>query len=213
MPKRIAIITTGRADYGLLVPVLKAATESPDLVPAVYVTGAHLSQRHGRTIDRIEADGWDIAARIETEPSDDTRAPEHAERLMADKTARAVAGFATAFAEHRPDVCVLLGDRFETLGAAVAASASGVPIAHIHGGEISTGALDNQFRYAITALANLHCVATAKARDRLVAMGESPEAVIRPGPRGSTRSRRSSRCRATRSAARLGSRMTLPSCS
>jgi UDP-N-acetylglucosamine 2-epimerase (non-hydrolysing) len=168
MPRRVAIITTGRADYGLLIPVLKVATESPDLAPAVYATGAHLSRRHGRTIDRIDADGWDIAARIETEPSDDTRAPEPAERSMAEKTACAVAGFATAFAEHRPDVCVLLGDRFETLGAAVAASASGVlDRPHPWRGDFSTGALDNQFRYAITALANLHCVATAKARDRL----------------------------------------------
>lgn len=181
MPRRVAIITTGRADYGLLVPVLKAATESPALDPAVYATGAHLSRRHGMTVGRIEDDGWDIAARIETEPSDGTN---KAELPMADKIARAVAGFSGAFRAHKPDICLLLGDRFETLAAAVAAAASGIPIAHIHGGEISTGALDNQFRFAITALANLHCVATTRARDRLIAMGESPQSVIHTGAPG-----------------------------
>ena len=174
--RRIAVVTSGRADYGLLRPVLAALAVQPGTALIVHATGAHLSARHGMTIDRIRTEGWDAIETVETET--------HPDRPMADKVAAGVAGFAAAFAEHRPDVCVLLGDRFETMSAAVASSTSGVPIAHIHGGEISTGALDNQFRYAITALANLHCVATAKARDRLIAMGESPEAVIRTGAPG-----------------------------
>jgi UDP-hydrolysing UDP-N-acetyl-D-glucosamine 2-epimerase len=174
--RTIAVVTTGRADYGLLVPVLRAARENPELEPAVYATGAHLSERHGRTVDRIEADEWEIAARVETEGDRD--------RPVHEKIALAVRGFGDAFAQHRPDVCVLLGDRFETIAAALAAASTGTPIAHIHGGEISTGAIDNQYRYAITALASLHCVATERTRDRLVAMGEDPRAVVRTGAPG-----------------------------
>ncbi len=187
MPRRLAIVTTGRADYGILVPVLRAADAHPGLAPEVYATGAHLSRPHGHTIDRIEADAWTIGARVHSEPLDgEGNPPGHPDAAddMPRKTARAVTGFAEAFIARRPDVCVLLGDRFETLAAAVAAATAGVPIAHLHGGEITTGAIDNQFRYAITALANLHCVATAKARDRLIAMGESPDAVIRTGAPG-----------------------------
>ena len=178
-PRRVAVVTSGRADYGLLRPVLLALEGSPHATPTVIATGAHLSEAHGGTIDRIRADGWDAIETVETETGETGHGS-----ALASRIARGVAGFGARFSETRPDVCLLLGDRFETLAAAVAASSSGVLIAHIHGGEITTGAIDNQFRYAITALANLHCVATAKARDRLVAMGESPEAVIRTGAPG-----------------------------
>ena len=177
VPRTVAVVTTGRADYWLLVPVLRALDAIRDTVTMVYATGTHLSEQHGRTVERIEADGWHIAERILSEPG-------VGDAPMAEKMARCATGFARAFHDSPPDTCVLLGDRFETLAAATAASASGIPICHIHGGELSTGALDNQFRYAITALANLHCVATAKARDRLIAMGESPDAVIRTGAPG-----------------------------
>lgn len=176
-PRQIAVVTTGRADYGILLPVLRALDADPRTTPAVYATGTHLSGFSRHAVNPIESDGWRIDALVFSEPKS-------GDRTMADKVARCTAGFGDAFAENHPDVSLLLGDRFETLAAAVASSASGIPIAHIHGGELSTGALDNQFRYAITALASLHCVATAKSRDRLIAMGESPEAVIRTGAPG-----------------------------
>ncbi len=187
MPRSLAIVTTGRADYGILVPVLRAADAHPGLAPEVYATGAHLSRAHGHTIDRIEAGAWTIGARVHSEPVDSEGGPPgHPDTAddMPRKTARAVVGFAEAFIARRPDVCVLLGDRFETLAAAVAAATAGIPIAHLHGGEITTGAIDNQFRYAITALANLHCVATPLARERLLAMGEAPDTVVRTGAPG-----------------------------
>ena len=170
-PRRIAVVTTGRADYGILSPVLRALDARPDTAPVICATGAHLSQRLGRTIDTIRADGWCEIQEIPSE-ADDRDLP------TAAKIARATAGFVDAFTDHRPDLCLLLGDRFETLAAATAAAASGVPIAHIHGGEVTLGALDNQFRYAITALANLHCTATELSRRRLIAMGEPDHTVI-----------------------------------
>ena len=174
------MVTTGRADYGLLIPVLRALERHPGTTPIVYATGAHLSERHGMTIDRVRADGWDQIETVETESTRDQDMPS--------RIARGVGGFGDAFTSRRgpdaPDVVALLGDRFETLAAAVAASAAGIPIAHIHGGETTTGALDNQFRYAITALANLHCVATKRARDRLIAMGEATETLIHTGAPG-----------------------------
>lgn len=176
-PRRIAAVTTGRADYGILTPVLRALDARPDTAPVIYATGAHLSQRLGRTIDTIRADGWTEIQEIPSEAGD-------RDLPTAAKLARATAGFADAFTNHRPDLCLLLGDRFETLAAATAAAASGVPIAHIHGGEVTLGALDNQFRYAISALANLHCTATDLSRRRLIAMSEPDHTVIHTGAPG-----------------------------
>lgn len=175
--RRIAVVTTGRADFGLLAPVVRAARLRDDLDPAWYITGAHLAPEHGLTVDHIERADWPIAARVPVPAGDHPGA-------MGESIAAGVAGFTDAFIAHRPDAVLLLGDRFETLAAAVAAFASGIPVAHLHGGEISTGAADNQFRYAITALASLHLVATDLARRRLVAMGEPPDRVIRVGAPG-----------------------------
>lgn len=177
VPKKIAVVTTGRADFGLLAPVVRAARLRDDLDPAFYITGAHLAPEHGLTVESIEREGWPIAARVPMPAGDHPGA-------MGESIAAGVAGFTGAFLAHRPQVVLLLGDRFETLAAAVAAFASGVPIAHLHGGEISLGAADNQFRYAITALASLHLVATDRARRRLIAMGEAPDRVLRVGAPG-----------------------------
>lgn len=183
-PRSVAVVTTGRADYGILNPVLAALDANPGTLPSVYATGAHLSERHGMTIRGIRSDGWPVAAEIPTEPGLSEPDQECPTPPMAAGLAHAAAGFADAFSERHPDICLLLGDRFETLAAATAAAASGVPIAHIHGGEITLGALDNQFRFAITALANLHCAATDLSRRRLIAMGEPEPSVILTGAPG-----------------------------
>lgn len=176
-PRRIAVLTTGRADYGLLIPVLRAAADRDDLALGLYVTGAHLSAIHGSTVDRIEADGWPIEARVPIPSGDHPGA-------MGKAIGRGVSGFTGALMANEPDAVLVLGDRFETISAALAASACGVPIAHLHGGELTAGAVDNQFRYAITALAQLHLVATERSRRRLVAMGEDESRVVRTGAPG-----------------------------
>lgn len=175
--RRIAVVTTGRADYGLLTPVMREAAGRDDLDASFYVTGAHLCPSHGMTVTAIEADGWAIGARVSM-PSGDHPGS------MGEAIGRGVSGFTGAFISCEPDAVLVLGDRFETLAAAVAASACGVPIVHLHGGEVSTGAVDNQFRYAISVLAQLHLVATERARARLVAMGEDPACVVRVGAPG-----------------------------
>ncbi|HHN77234.1 MAG TPA: UDP-N-acetylglucosamine 2-epimerase (hydrolyzing), partial [Phycisphaerales bacterium] len=125
----------------------------------------------------LEADGWTIGGRVPTASGDGPGA-------MGAAIAEGVSGFTGVFLAGEPDAVLLLGDRFETLAAAVAASACGVPIVHLHGGEISAGAIDNQFRYAISALASYHFVATEKARRRLIAMGEDASRVVRTGAPG-----------------------------
>lgn len=178
MTRRIALITTGRADLGLLLPVFEATTALGTLEPALWLTGAHLTPDGAETEHTVAIPPHaSIGARVPLPPA-------RTDADMSRAIAIAVAGFTDAIEQSKPDAIVLLGDRFETLAGAVAASACGVPIAHIHGGELTAGAIDNQFRYAITALANLHCVATERARDRLIAMGEAPDAVARTGAPG-----------------------------
>lgn len=176
--RRIALVTTGRADAGLLIPVYRAIVERDDLESVFWVCGAHLNPdgsltQHADSIaDQAKITAQVILPRVDSDPD------------MSRAIAHAIQGFTDAIEANTPDIIVVLGDRYETLAAALAAAACGVPLVHIHGGEISTGAIDNQFRYAITALANLHCVATETARHRLIAMGESPETVILTGAPG-----------------------------
>lgn len=139
----------------------------------IVVTGAHCDPRLGATASEIEAEGFEIARRV---PLGDGP--------MSDQMARDTQGVGEAFRELTPDAALVLGDRYEALAAATAIVAEGGFLAHLHGGEITTGAIDNQFRYAITALAHLHLVATKGARTRLVAMGERPERVIVTGAPG-----------------------------
>jgi UDP-hydrolysing UDP-N-acetyl-D-glucosamine 2-epimerase len=126
----------------------------------------HLEDRFGRTERVIEADGWPITARISMAEDDDRPVG------VGVSTARGVEGFARAFGAERPDLLVLLGDRFEMLAAGVAALPFALPIAHIHGGEVTEGAMDNQIRHAITKLAHLHFVSTPEHAERVARMGE-----------------------------------------
>lgn len=208
----IAVVTTGRADYGLFVPVLRAAAGRDDLDLSLWITGEHVGPGAGCRDDagvgsidrtpergeaarvhgtqpirgeagrvhgtrRFEADGWAVARCVPMASGDGPGA-------MGAAIAEGVNGFTGAMLAGEPDAVLLLGDRFETLAAAVAAAACGVPIVHLHGGEVTAGAVDNQFRYAISALASYHLVATEKARRRLIAMGEGVSRVIRTGAPG-----------------------------
>ena len=162
----IGVVSVSRSDYGHLVAVLEAIRAAPDLDLRFLVAGMHLSDDFGRTVEAIEADGCPIAERIAMlEPGDTPEA-------VAASTGRGVAGFARAYARQRPDLLVVLGDRFEMLAAAVAALPFTLPVAHIHGGEASEGAMDNQIRHAITKLAHLHFASAPEHARRIAAMGE-----------------------------------------
>jgi len=146
--------------------VLEAIRDASDLDLRLFIAGMHLSADFGCTVKEIEAQGWPIAERIAMlEPGDTPEA-------IAASTGRGIAGFAGAYARQRPDLVVVLGDRFEMLAAAVAALPFALPVAHIHGGEASEGAMDNQIRHAITKLAHLHFASAPEHGKRIAAMGE-----------------------------------------
>ncbi|HEV8616436.1 MAG TPA: UDP-N-acetylglucosamine 2-epimerase [Methylomirabilota bacterium] len=166
MSRLIGVVTVARSDYGHLTPVLHAIRDAADLRLQLFVAGAHLLPRFGMMVRAIEADGWPIAARIAGAVDDDT--PE----AIAAGAGAAVTGFARAFAVHRPDLLVVLGDRVEMLAAAVAALPFALPVAHVHGGEVTEGAMDEQARHAITKLAHLHFAAAEPYAARIRAMGE-----------------------------------------
>jgi UDP-hydrolysing UDP-N-acetyl-D-glucosamine 2-epimerase len=168
MARTIGVVTVARSDYGHLVPLLEALRDTPGITLQLYVAGAHLSPRFGETVSAIEADGWPISARVETIGASDAAVE------VAAGTGAGVAGFARAFAAGRPDLIVVLGDRAEMLAAAVAALPLAIPVAHLHGGEVTEGAIDEQARHAITKLAHLHFPAAEPYARRIRQMGEEP---------------------------------------
>ena len=135
----------------------------------MYVAGSHLASPFGvRTGDLVEADKWPIAARIDMGIDDDAPA------TIAAATGRGVTGLRAEFARRRPDLLVVLGDRYEMLSAALAALPFALPVAHLHGGEVTEGAIDEQIRHAITKLAHLHFPAAEPYAARLRQIGEEP---------------------------------------
>jgi UDP-hydrolysing UDP-N-acetyl-D-glucosamine 2-epimerase len=178
MNRRIAIVTGTRAEYGLLRGVVEGVHDSASLDLQLIVTGMHLSPEFGLSYREIEADGLPIAERIEILLSSDTATG------VSKAVGLGLIGFADAFDRLKPDLLVLLGDRFEILAAATAALVAGIPIAHIHGGETTEGAIDEAIRHSITKMASLHFVAAAPYRDRVVQLGEAPERVFLVGALG-----------------------------
>ncbi len=164
--RRIAVLTTSRADFGHLQWPLRRLIEHPDLDPGLIVTGAHLSPAFGNTVDDIEAGGFIIEERLECLLSSDSDVG------MAKTTGVATLALADTLARMRPDILLLIADRYEMLAPASAALALRIPIAHIEGGEISEGAIDDAVRNALTKLAHLHFTPTAEAARRVRAMGE-----------------------------------------
>jgi UDP-hydrolysing UDP-N-acetyl-D-glucosamine 2-epimerase len=166
--RTIAVVTGARSDYGIYLPLLRKLVEDGDVALRLMVTGMHLSPEFGLTADAIVADGFSIDERVDClEPSGD-----------AEGTARSIGlgivGFAQAFGRFRPDLVVVLGDRFEMYAAAVAALPFRIPVAHIHGGELSEGAIDDALRHSMTKLSHLHFVATEEYARRVVQLGEEP---------------------------------------
>ena len=173
--RHIALVTTTRADWGILQPLATALRDDPDIRLSIIAGGAHLSGRHGMTVGEIEAAGFEIAARVPMPLDDDTaRGAGHA-------LGAACGGFADAFAALAPDLAMVLGDRFEILGAASAALMARVPLVHVHGGEASEGQIDEQVRHAVTKMAHLHFPAAQAYADRIISMGEDPARVFAVG--------------------------------
>lgn len=178
MKRRICIVTGTRAEYGLLYWLMRGVQDCEDLSLQVVATAMHLEPAFGYTVDHIRADGFQVDAELPIDLALDDPAS------IARATGRCVSGMADVYERLRPDIVVLLGDRFEALAAATAASLMGLPIAHIHGGEISEGAIDDAMRHAITKLSHLHFVATKAFARRVIQLGETPDRVFAVGAPG-----------------------------
>jgi UDP-hydrolysing UDP-N-acetyl-D-glucosamine 2-epimerase len=177
-PRKICVMTGTRAEYGLLYWLMRELQAAPDVRLQVVVSAMHLAAEFGHTVSAIRADGFTIDAEVPCLASGDDAI------AMGQSTARALDGFVNAFAGLAPDVLVLLGDRFEVLAAAIAATMHRIPIAHIHGGEITAGAMDDAFRHAVTKMAHLHFVAAPDYARRVVQLGETPDRVHVSGALG-----------------------------
>jgi UDP-N-acetylglucosamine 2-epimerase (non-hydrolysing)/GDP/UDP-N,N'-diacetylbacillosamine 2-epimerase (hydrolysing) len=175
MARTIAVVTSSRADYGHLYWPLQELRRRPDIALRLHVTGAHLSPEFGLTVSEIERDGFDVAERVECLLSSDT------DVAMAKTIGLATIGFADAFARNRPDLLLLIADRYEMMAPATAALAMRLPIAHIEGGEVSEGAIDHAVRNALTMMSHVHLTPTALAAQRVIAMGEEPWRVHQVG--------------------------------
>ena len=173
--RRIGVVTTSRADYSHLYWPLRELAARADVELGVLALGPHLSPEFGTTIREIERDGFPIVARIECLLSSDT------DTGMAKTLGLAILSLADALTAWRPDLLLLIADRYEMLAPAAVALTLRIPIAHIEGGEVSQGAIDDQVRNALTKMAHVHFTSTELARRRVIAMGEEPGRVHRAG--------------------------------
>jgi UDP-hydrolysing UDP-N-acetyl-D-glucosamine 2-epimerase len=164
--RRIGIVSVARSDYGIYRPLLTQIRADSALECSLYVASAHLSPEFGCTVKEIERDGFPIAARLETLLSGDS--PE----VIAHSMARGVQLFGTLYARERPDILVVLGDRFDMYVSALAALPFNIPVAHIHGGEVTTGAIDDALRHSLTKISHLHFTATDEYARRVRQLGE-----------------------------------------
>lgn len=171
-PRTIGVVTAGRADYAICLPVLRRIQADPDLRLHLIISGMHLSPEFGLTVDSIVADGFEIGDRVEMLLSSDT--PEAIAKSMGLGTI----GFAQLYARFRPDILVVLADRFEMHAAALAALPFRIPVAHIEGGDLTEGAIDDTLRHCISKLSHLHFVSTEEYAKRVIQLGEESWRVI-----------------------------------
>lgn len=176
--RKIGVVTVARSDYGIYLPVLRAIQADPDLELELMVSGMHLSPEFGLTIEAILADGFVPSQKIEMLLASDTP------QGIAKSLGLGIVGFSQAFAQTKPDILVVLGDRFEMYAAAIAALPFKIPIAHIHGGEVTVGAIDDALRHSMTKLSHLHFVSTQTYAQRVVQLGEEPWRVCVSGAPG-----------------------------
>lgn len=176
--KTICVVTGTRADYGLLYWPIKELQKLKDVQVNLVATGSHLSKKHGHTVDAIKADGFVIDAEIDIEIEGDR--PGDILRVMG----CALNKFSNYFEKRRPDLLLILGDRYEIFSVVQAAMVHNIPIAHIHGGEVTEGAIDDSIRHAITKMSHFHFTSTEEYRKRVIQMGEDPSRVFCVGAPG-----------------------------
>lgn len=181
--KRIGVLTGTRAEYGLLRHLMSAIHAESDMQLQLFVTGSHLVPQFGSTVDEIIADGFVIDETIDMLLASDTPA------ATVKSLGLGIIGFADALARQQPDMVIVLGDRYEALGFAQAAALMQIPIIHLHGGEVSEGAVDDVLRHAITKLSSWHVVSAESHRRRVIQLGEAPDRVFNFGAIGLDRRR------------------------
>ena len=178
--RKICVVTGSRAEYGILRNLMAAIKAAPDLQLQVIATNQHLSKLQGETYKEIERDGFTIDYKVYMA---DDEAPDNA-NSTAKSISRGVSGFADAFDALHPDLLLILGDRYEMLAVASTAVIFKIPIAHLHGGEITEGAFDDAIRHAISKMSHLHFTSTEAYRNRVIQLGEQPERVFNVGALG-----------------------------
>ena len=178
--RKICVVTGSRAEYGILRSLMKAIKDDPELILQVIATNQHLSKLQGETYKEIERDGFTIDYKVYMA---DDEAPDNA-NTTAKSISRGVSGFADAFDALKPDMLLILGDRYEMLAVASTALIFKIPIAHLHGGEITEGAFDDAIRHAITKMSHLHFTSTEAYRKRVIQLGEQPDRVFNVGALG-----------------------------
>lgn len=178
MKRKVCIVTGTRAEWGLLSGIANELKHRDDVELQLVVTNMHLDERYGHTIDDIIAAGFEVNERVPMMVEDDSPA------MTAKAMAKCLDGVVDAFSRLNPHLIVILGDRYEMLSVASAATVMRIPIVHLHGGEISEGAIDDSIRHAITKLSSLHLTATEEYKARVIQMGEDPNRVINTGAIG-----------------------------
>src|SRR6266404_4480389 len=166
MTRRVGVVTVARSDYGIYFPVLRLLQGDDQVDLRLVAAAAHLDPKYGNTIQEIERDGFPIAARVPMAMRGDSRED------VAAAIGAGVQEFAVAYSDIQPDILLLLGDRYEMFAAAIAALSSKIPIAHIHGGELTFGAIDDAIRHSITKLSHIHFAATSEYARRIRQLGE-----------------------------------------
>jgi UDP-N-acetylglucosamine 2-epimerase (non-hydrolysing)/GDP/UDP-N,N'-diacetylbacillosamine 2-epimerase (hydrolysing) len=173
--REIGVVTVARSDFGIYLPLLRAIRAHSDLRLRILVSGMHLAPEFGLTVQEVEKAGFEVFERVESLVSSDTPA------AVAKSIGLGVLGFAQVFSRYRPDILVLLGDRFDMLPAALAALPFRIPIAHLHGGELTEGVMDEEIRHSISKMSHLHFVAAEPYARRLRQLGEEDWRILVSG--------------------------------
>jgi GDP/UDP-N,N'-diacetylbacillosamine 2-epimerase (hydrolysing) len=176
--KKVCVVTGTRAEYGLLRPLIKKIDENPKFELQLIATGMHLSPEFGLTYRNIESDGFKIDEKVEILLSSDTSIG------ISKSMGLGLISFSESYNRLNPDLIIILGDRYETFSATAAASVANIPVAHLHGGELTEGAFDDSFRHSMTKMSYLHFTSTEEYRKRVIQLGENPERVFNVGALG-----------------------------
>jgi len=199
--RTIGVVTVARSDFGILLPLLRRVEADPETALRLYVTGMHLAPEFGLTVNMIESAGIPVGERIEMLVSSDE--PEGVAKSMG----LGVLGFAQSFAAVRPDILVVMGDRFDMAAGPLAALPFKIPVAHIHGGEVTIGAIDDALRHSLTKLSHLHFASTEEYARRIAQMGEEEWRITVSGAPGLDSLRAVERLDRDAFAARFGVRL------